>query len=143
MESIVVVRALVGVGGFILAAMGGLHAVLALADDFAPRFFTPVDDSVRERMADTQVAFSAHLNMWHSWLGFNVSHGLGAFSFGTMCVLLALFEPAAVTGRGPLLLFGAVVSLLYLALSVRFWFRGSTTGIAVASACLVGAVLAS
>lgn len=77
--------------------------------------------------------------MWDAWLGFNISHGLGASVFGALAILAAvtqgelLAEPtvmAAMTG----------VSVFYLILALRFWFYIPALGIGLATACFAAAL---
>jgi hypothetical protein len=90
---------------------GGGHALAALSDTVRPTFFVPVDDSVRPVMESTTFRFrrmwpganDVTPSMWRLWLGFNISHGLGAFTFGLLCLLIAghdftLVESIAATG---------------------------------------------
>jgi hypothetical protein len=66
--------------------------------------------------------------MWDAWLGFNLSHSLGAVVFGILCIT-ASSKPSVASL--------AVVSLIYLVLAIRFWFYVPAIGIAIATACLL------
>src|SRR2546426_2324741 len=82
-------RILFALGATPFAAFGLLHALGALADVRHPRWFTPRDDRVRSETAGTAMVFTNRTDMWRAWLGFNISHGLGVFLFGALCLLLA------------------------------------------------------
>ena len=118
-------------GGTVFALLCGLHALGALADSVAPRWFTPVDDGLREAMKGTGVAFHPGRAMWDAWLGFNVSHGLGGFFFGLLCVLVAADDLAVAHTFAPLFPLTIFMSTAYLLLSIRFWFYGPAIGSAL------------
>jgi hypothetical protein len=73
--------------------------------------------------------------MWRAWVGFNFSHSVGAIVFGALCVCAGAALSFGI--RAWTLLVLLLISLIYLALSVRYWFRIPTAGIAVASLCLL------
>jgi hypothetical protein len=131
------------VGGAIFALMGGGHALLSLADVFRPTQFTPIDDSVRLVMKSAGVRFTmGRANMWDAWLGFNISHGLGVFLFGAAVVWLGLHWRQVELARSTLILL-LVIGIIYIFLSVRFWFFAPAVGSAVATACFVAALICS
>jgi hypothetical protein len=136
MDGSEVARVLIVVGGVLLALMGGLHAVLSVADSRKPTLFAPLDDEVRRGMEATSVRFSKRLNMWHAWVGFNISHGLGAFAFGTVFVLMGLFAFPFLAGFKVLMVFGAAVALAYLLISLSHWIPGVSIGSGLGFACL-------
>lgn len=123
------------IGGALFALMGGGHGLLTLYDVFRPRYFTPIDDSVREAMQGTGVRFSGgHANMWKAWLGFNLSHSLGAFLFGLAACWLGL-HPELLTKS--VLLIPLAIGAVYLLLAVRFWFYGPSLGCGLATFCFL------
>jgi hypothetical protein len=133
-----------------LMLAGGGHALLALRDAIRrPSSFTPNDDSVRLEMERTGVRFRGRFpgdaddpSIWRFWLGFNISHGLGAFVFGLICLLVAAHDfdlIGEIDGLRPLTV---VVPAAYLALSLGFWFYGPALIVGIATACfLTSAVL--
>lgn len=128
-------KGLVEIGGLLLALMGAFHAAFSLADDFKPRQFTPLNDDVRHQMKETDVRFSRRMNMWQAWIGFNISHGLGAFSFGVIYFLIAMHEFSFLVSFKPLMLFGVLVSLIYFLAALRYWFYGPAIGTGIGFAC--------
>ena len=126
-------------GGAIFALMGAGHALLSVLDVLRPTQFTPTDDSVRLAMQATDVRFTrGRANMWNAWLGFNISHGLGAFLFGAAVGWLGLSWGQVEVARLALLL-PVAIGLVYFVLSVRFWFYAPAVGSAVATACFLAA----
>jgi hypothetical protein len=117
-------------GTIAFMAAGGGHALAALLDTVRPTFFGPIDDSVRTAMEGTTFRFR-HMwpgaddvtpSMWRLWLGFNISHGLGAFLFGLLCLLIALHDFELIKSIDAIRPVTVAVSAAYLALSLRFWF---------------------
>ena len=80
-------------------------------------------------------------SMWRVWLGINVSHGLGIFTFGLVCLLIAAHDFALVEridGLQPLTIaFPAVL----IALSLRFWFWGPLLISTSSTACFTAAAV--
>jgi len=127
------------VGGLIIAIMGAGHAVVTMIDVFRPTQFTPVDESVRDSMKSSRLRFArGRTSMWDAWLGFNISHGLGAFIFGVIVVIFGNY----LTQIGPtkMVLFAPVIiGLIYFVLSVRFSFYLPAIGIGMATTCFISA----
>jgi hypothetical protein len=82
--------------------------------------------------------------MWSWWLGFNLSHGLGVFVFGLLCLLIATYDFSLIEridGIRPLTI---AVPAVYLAVALRFWFYGPVIITATSTACFtVAAVLSA
>lgn len=136
------------VGAAIFVAAGGGHALLSLVDTVRPTWFAPRDDGVRRAMEGTGMRFrrlfpgdAGRPSLWRCWLGFNVSHGLGAFAFGVLCLLLASADFALVERTAALRWFPAAVSAAYFLTAMRYWFNGVQLMTAVATACFVAAAL--
>jgi len=92
-----------------------------------------VDPKVADAMKSTGVRLSrGRGNMWDAWLGFNISHGLGAVFFGVVCIAAGVYLEALSLPK-PVLLIPALVGLMYFALAVRFWFRVPAVGIGAAT----------
>ncbi len=136
-------RFLLLLGGAIFVLLGILHAVYTVADERHPRRLVPEDPAVREAMAGTGVRLSrGGTTMWRAWLGFNLSHSLGAVLFGAFALALGnvWVEPAPPRF---LILLPLGIGLVYLGLGLRYWYRVPTVGIALATACFAAAWLAA
>ena len=136
-------------GAIVFMLAGGLHALGALLDTVRPTFFAPIEDSVKAEMEGTGMRFrrlfpgdAARQSMWRFWLGFNVSHGLGAFTFGLFSLLIAANELVdRIDAIRPLTV---AVSVAYLAISLRYWFYGVVIITGAATVCFtVAAVLSA
>lgn len=77
--------------------------------------------------------------MWDAWLGFNISHGLGASVFGLLAILVAAYPDRGLSGPEVLAAITAV-SVIYLILAVRFWFYIPALGIGLATAGFAAAL---
>lgn len=124
---------------------GGLHALLTLADTVRPRHFAPRDRALQPAMEGTRVRFggAAAPSMWMAWLGFNISHGLGVFTFGLLCLLIAAHDFTLVEQIDAIRPLTIAVPAAYLALSLRFWFWGPVILTATSTACFTAAAVLS
>ena len=128
---------------------GGGHALLTLVDTVRPTWFTPIDDSVRPVMQAPASGSGAcspvtedKPSIWTFWLGFNVSHGLGAFTFGLLCVLIGSYDFELVERIDAFQLVTIAVSAAYFAIALRYWFWVVRILTGVATVCFtVAAVL--
>ncbi|HJS48217.1 MAG TPA: hypothetical protein VJ773_09555, partial [Gemmatimonadales bacterium] len=110
-------------GGAIFVLLGAIHALYTLADERRPRRIVPEDPAVRDAMAGTGVRLArGGTTMWRAWLGFNLSHSLGAVMFGGFAMALgnAWVDPAPPRF---LILLPILIGLVYLALGLRYWYR--------------------
>jgi hypothetical protein len=136
-----IARVLLDLGGGIFVLLGSLHALYTFLDIRRPRRLVPQDPAVALAMTASSLRLSrGGTTMWHAWVGFNFSHSVGVILLGALCIgagasLGAIILPAWIL---PIL---AVISFIYLGLSVLYWFRIPTAGIAVASLCVLVASL--
>jgi hypothetical protein len=138
-------------GAIVFVVAGGLHALGALLDTVRPTFFAPIEDSVKPVMESSGMRFrrlfpgdAAKPSMWKFWLGFNVSHGLGAFTFGMFSLLIAAYNFKLVDRIDAIRPLTIAVSSAYLAISLRYWFYGVVIITGTATACfIVSAVLSA
>jgi hypothetical protein len=76
-------------------------------------------------------------SLWSFWLGFNVSHGLGACAFGALCILIAVHDYGLVPRIDGLQALTVVVAAGYFATALRYWFNGVQILTGTATACFV------
>jgi hypothetical protein len=137
---------------FILAGAG--HVALALIDTVRPTYFAPIDRSVKQVVEGTGIRLRqmfpwkggsrATPSMWRVWLGIHITHGLGAFTFGLLCLLIATYDYKLVEQIDAIRPVTIAVSAAYLAVCLRFFFYGPTILIATATTCFtVAAVLSA
>jgi len=125
-------------GGAIFCVLGALHAVYMLMDLRRPRRLVPRDPALIAAMVGSRVRLSGEAtDMWRAWIGFNLSHSLGALLFGAM----AIAWPVVAAGHDLLDWLPAAVAALYLTIGLRFWFSVPNAGIAAATLAFAAAAL--
>ena len=135
------IGALLSIGGAIYGLLGLLHAVYTLLDIRDPRRIAPDDPLVMAAMQTSKIRLTrGQSTVWQGWVGFNLSHSLGALMLSAACFIVAAslrrfaFSPW-------ILLALAAISAVYLLLAVQYWFRIPILGTAIATACLAAAWL--
>jgi hypothetical protein len=139
------------VGGTIpLILAGGLHALGALVDTVRPTFFAPIEGSAKPVTEGTGIRLvrmfggsGATPSMWRVWLGIHISHGLGIFTFGLLCLLIATHDFTLVERIDAIRPLTIAFSAAYLALSLRFFFYGPAIITGTATACFTVATVLS
>jgi hypothetical protein len=137
-----------GTALFIL--LGGAHVLGTLVDTARPTFFTPNDERVLPAMDGTGLRLRAMFpgtkrdrpSMWRAWLGFNLSHGMGALLFGVLLLAIAVHDFDLVRDIGIVRPLSIAASATYLVLALRFWFYAPAVGVGLATGCFVVAALA-
>lgn len=137
-------------GAIVFMVAGGLHALGALLDTVRPTFFAPIEDPVKTAMEGTGMRFrqpfggdATRPSMWRFWLGFNISHGLGAFTFGLFSLLIAAYDFQLVDRVDAIRALTIAVSAAYLALALRYWFYAVVIITGAATVCFVIAALSA
>jgi hypothetical protein len=115
--------------------LGLLHARATPLATTDRKGLSPSDAALSEAMARGRVLLTKQVDVWSGWVGFNLSHSLGAVAFGAFVLVVgrsAGSYAAEVAFCGPL---AVAVSGAFLAIGVRYWFRTPIIGCAVAFAC--------
>ena len=116
--------------------------VLGIAHAFAtPRApadvkgLSPTDPQLAEAMTRSGLRLTRRTDMWRAWVGFNLSHSLGAAIFAAFVFVTGrstpVFEHEAHIG----IPFAFVVAAVYVGLARLYWFRTPFIG------CLLAALL--
>lgn len=130
-----VILLVAGCGVFVV--LGSLHGLWTLFSDR----FEPRDPVLLEKMRQVGLKLTARTSMWEAWVGFNVSHSLGAVLFGLFYIVLALQHPGVLRDSLPLSVLLVSVPLIYLLLALRYWFRAPATGIFVGLLLIVASLV--
>ncbi len=137
-------------GAIVFMVAGGGHALLTLLDTVRPTFFAPVKNSVKPVMEGTGIGFrrlfpgdAATPSMWRFWLGFNLSHSLGAVAFGLFCLLIAGYDFELVVRIDAIRPLTIAVSAAYFAIALRYWFYAVAIVTGAATACFTIATVLS
>lgn len=90
-------------------------------------------------MARTGLRLTRLTTLWLAWVGFNLSHSLGAVAFGAFVVLIGRSAPSYAAQAWLAAPLAALVAALYLAIGLRHWFRVPNTGCALSLLCFLAA----
>ena len=131
-----ITRLFLVLGGGIILLMGFLHALYTFLDISRPRRLVPQDPAMAASMEASQLRLSrGGTTMWKAWVGFNFSHSVGVILFGVACIGTAYTLGLMAIPAWILFCF-VILAFVYLALSVIYWFRIPTLGLALATACI-------
>jgi hypothetical protein len=86
-------------------------------------------------MARGRVLLTKRVDVWSGWVGFNLSHSLGAVAFGAFVLLLGRSAESFAGQAAYAVPLAAAVSGAFLAIGVRYWFRTPIVGCAFAFGC--------
>ena len=126
---------LVGALPFVL--LGLTHACATPRTPAESKPFSPRDPAVREVMAKETILLTRRTSLWLAWIGFNLSHSLGAIVFGVVVLLIGR-SPASFQAEARVFVpLAVVVSGLYLVLGLRYWFRIPIVGSALSGVCFI------
>ena len=124
-------------GALPFVVLGIAHALATPLTLEESKGLSPRDLAFRQGMAEQTVLLTRRTNLWLSWVGFNLSHSLGAVLFGVVVLLIGR-SPATFAANWPTFVpLAMVVSGAYLAIGLRYWFRTPIVGIIVSSVCFV------
>ena len=124
-------------GALPFVVLGIAHALATPLTVEESKGLSPRDLSFRQSMAEQTVLLTRRTNLWLTWVGFNLSHSLGAVLFGVV-VLLVGRSPATFAANWPAFVpLAIVVSGAYLVIGLRYWFRTPIVGVIVSSVCFV------
>jgi len=127
---------LVAASAAIVGALGAAHLVLTY---FGPKLL-PRDRSLVEAMRAVSPVITRRTTIWRAWIGFNVSHSLGAILFGLVYGYLALAHPGFLFASRFLLGVGLALLATYVVLAWRYWFATPLAGTSLAFVCFALAV---
>ena len=137
MSTLELSRYLFLIGALPFIVLGLAHAVATPQTPADAKGLSPRDPAVRDAMARDSVLLTRRTTMWLAWVGFNLSHSLGAILFGAVVVLIGRSSASFEAQATVFLPLAVLVSATYLVLGVRYWFRTPIIGISLASVCFV------
>lgn len=119
--------------------LGTAHALATPLREGDRRGLSPRDPELAGRMAASPLRMTPRTNMWLAWVGFNMSHSLGAVLFGLFVVVIGRSDASFAAQAALCLPLSAAVSAAYLYLATQYWFRTPILGCAFAFAAFAGA----
>ena len=123
-------------GSTIFLLLGTLHLLYT----FFTNKFSARDANVVSEMKKTYPILTRQTTMWKAWIGFNAGHSIGAMFFGIINIVIAGQYLNLLKGSYSLLILNFCVSLFYLFLAKKYWFRTPLTGILVANCCFAASI---
>ncbi len=124
-------------GALPFAFLGIAHALATPLTPDESKGLSPRDPAYRRGMAEQTVLLTRRTNLWLAWVGFNLSHSLGAVAFGLAVALVGRTPETFAASWQVFVPFAIAVSGAYLAIGLRCWFRTPIVGIVVSSVCFV------
>ena len=122
-------------GALPFVVLGLLHARATPLSTTDRKGLSPADPAFSEAMSRERMLLTKRVSVWQGWVGFNLSHSLGAVAFGAFVLAVgrsAESFAAQAPVCGPL---AVAVSGAFVAIGVRYWFRTPIVGCAIAFAC--------
>lgn len=117
------------VGGLPFLLLGAAHAWHTPREPTDRKGLSPADPGLAESMTRSRMLLTGRTDMWRAWVGFNLSHSLGAVLFGVIVVVVGRTSESFAYNAAIFLPLAVVVSLAYLALGAVYWFRTPIIGI--------------
>jgi hypothetical protein len=128
------------------AVLALVHLALTLRDLSKPTYFKPTDDTLIPALKATGVAVLAPVpkahTMWRTWLGANLTHGLGLLVFALLMLAIAVHDYALVSAIPGIRPLSITVALTYVLIALRFWFAPAAIAAILGLTCFVIAAIA-
>ena len=124
-------------GGLPYIIFGIVHALMTPVTPNQMKALTPRDPAFRTAMSREVFLLTRRTNLWLCWVGFNFSHSLGLVAFGIVVLSIGRSQASFVDQATIFVPLAVVVSLLYLVLGLRYWFRSPILVTTFACACFV------
>jgi len=122
-------------GAIIFGTLGTVHLIYTFFSDK----FNAFDSNVTKAMKNTSPLLTKQTTMWKAWVGFNASHSLGAMLVTAFYVPLALNNMSVIRDNLWFSILPVFISLSYLALAKKYWFKIPFIGVLISTACFIGA----
>ncbi len=108
--------------------LGAAHALATPLRQGDRRGLSPRDPELAGRMAESPVRMTNRTNVWLAWVGFNLSHSLGALLFGLFVVVIGRSDASFASQAALCVPLATAVSAAYLYLATQYWFRTPILG---------------
>jgi hypothetical protein len=123
------------VGALPFLFLGAAHLLATPLSRSDRKGLTPADPALADAMAKSAVLLTRRTDMWLAWVGFNLSHSLGAIAFA-LFVLVVGRSSTSFAGQASLCVpLATVVAASYVAIGVKYWFGTPIAGCTLALAC--------
>jgi hypothetical protein len=117
-------RILIGAGAAIFLYLGSVH----LTYTFFTHKFSPRESQLETAMKEVAPRISSETTMWKAWIGFNISHSMGALLFGLTYAYLVVCQWELLQRSYFLTVIGLLMLIGYVVVARIFWFKGPLIG---------------
>ena len=124
-------------GALPLLFLGVVHAAMTPHTTARDQGLSPRDPSVRQAMERDTILLTRRTSVWLAWVGFNLSHSLGVLILGAVVLLCGRSRASFEAQACVFIPFALLVSVSYLVLAVRYWFKAPAVWMSFASACFL------
>ena len=137
MDFLLIAQWLIIAGALVIGLLGFAHLVLT----YSSNKFEAFDANVTQAMKATSPIITKNTTMWRAWIGFNVSHSLGALLFTGFYLPLSVWHFPLLSQHLWFLVLPLITSSAYLFLAYKYWFKAPLIGISIATMCFSSALL--
>ena len=135
-------------GAGIIGFMGSGHMISTLYHCIAikPTWYGPLNDATLAILQNERLGIDwKNTNFWKAYLGFNLSHSLGAMMFSVYSIYLFNKTNLFKQQQRKNVMYGVTIgfAMSFLLISTKYWFYIPTTGAAISTSCFIGAYLLS
>lgn len=115
--------------------LGAAHALATPLVHSDRKGLTPRDPALPGAMAASTVLLTRRTDMWLAWVGFNLSHSLGAITFGLFVLVVGRSQESFVGQATLCVPLATAVAAVYVAIGMKYWFRAPIAGCAISLVC--------
>jgi hypothetical protein len=117
--------------------LGTAHAVFTplKANDRKP--LSPRDPELIGAMTRAHVLLTRRVDLWSTWIGFNLSHSLGAVLFGVFVLVIGRSAESFAAQAAICVPLATAIATTYVVIGLNYWFNRPNTGIAISLACFL------
>ena len=124
-------------GALPFVVLGAAHALATPLTPEQTKGLSPRDPAYQQSMSQQTLLLTRRTNVWLAWVGFNLSHSLGAVLFGVVVLLIGRNPTTFQANWSAFVPLAIVVSGVYLAIGLRYWFRTPIVGIIISNVCFL------
>ncbi|MBT1065194.1 hypothetical protein KJY73_16510 [Bowmanella sp. Y26] len=122
------------IGVSIFGVLGTIHLLYT----FFTEKFSPYDPSVAAAMEGSSPRLTKETTMWRAWVGFNASHSLGVMLLAAIYIPLGIYHFELIQNSLWFSLLPVIVSISYLILAKKYWFKIPFIGVLISLVCFIG-----
>ena len=117
--------------------LGTAHAVFTPLKASDKKPLSPRDPQLIGAMTREHVILTRRVDLWSIWVGFNLSHSLGAVLFGVFAIVIGRSAESFAAQAAVCVPLATAVAATYLAIGLAYWFNRPNSGIAISLACFI------